>query len=61
MIIKEKVHILDDVIWRVYSDQNKYIQNVRTGIIYTVVNTSVNDKFIELGEIEEEEKEYEKI
>lgn len=60
MIIKEKVHILDDVIWRVYSDQNRYIKNVRTGLIYTTVNTSVNDEFIELGEIEEE-KEYEKV
>ena len=54
MIIKEKLYILDNVIWRVYSDQNRYIQNVRTGLIYTRVNTSVNDEFIELGEIEEE-------
>lgn len=55
MIIKEEIKILNNVIWKVYSDDNKYIKNVRTGIEYTVINTCINDEFIETHNIEEEE------
>ena len=54
MIIKEEIKILNNVIWKVYSDNNKYIKNVRTGLEYTVVNTCINDEFIETHDIEEE-------
>lgn len=54
MIIKEEIKILNNIIWKVYSDNNKYIKNVRTGIEYTVVNTCINDEFIETHDIEEE-------
>lgn len=54
MIIKEEIKILNNVMWKVYSDNNKYIKNVRTGIEYTVVNTCINDEFIETHDIEED-------
>ena len=34
--------------------RGKYIKNVRTGLEYTVVNTCINDEFIETHDIEEE-------
>lgn len=49
-IIKETVTFINTVNYRYHSDKNKYIKNLRTGIIYTQVSTTIEDEFIELEE-----------
>lgn len=42
MIIREVIQILNDTIYRNYSDRNVYIRNKNTGILYTNVNSSID-------------------
>ena len=61
MIIREVIQILNDTIYRNYSDKNVYIRNKETGILYTVVNSSIDYEYEETDIViernEEEERE----
>ncbi len=47
MIIREVIQILNDTIYRNYSDKNVYIRNKETGILYTDVNSSIDYEYEE--------------
>ena len=47
MIVKEIIRILDDTIYRNYSDKGVYIRNKETGILYSVVNSSIDYEYEE--------------
>ena len=60
MIIREVIQILNDTIYRNYSDKNVYIRNKTTGLLYTQVNSSIDYEYEETNipiEKAEEEKE----
>ena len=61
MIVKEIIKILDDTIYRNYSDNNVYIRNKETGILYSDVNSSIDYEYeetnIPIEKIEEEKEE----
>jgi len=57
MIIREVIQILNDTIYRNYSDKNVYIRNKETGILYTDVNSSIDYEYEETDiQIPEEEQ-----
>jgi hypothetical protein len=60
MIIREVIHILDDIIYRNYSDKNVYIRNKETGVLYSDVNSSIDYEYeetdIPIEKVEEENK-----
>lgn len=60
MIIREVIQILNDTIYRNYSDKNVYIRNKNTGILYTDVNSSIDYEYEEtdivIEKVEEENK-----
>ena len=60
MIVKEIIKILDDTIYRNYSDNNVYIRNKETGILYSDVNSSIDYEYeetdIPIEKVEEENK-----
>ena len=47
MIIREVIQILNDTIYRNYSDKNVYIRNKTTGLLYTQVNSSIDYEYEE--------------
>ena len=47
MIVKEIIKILDDTIYKNYSDKGVYIRNKDTGILYTEVNSSIDYEYEE--------------
>ena len=61
MIIREVIQILNDTIYRNYSDKNVYIRNKTTGLLYTQVNSSIDYEYeetnIPIEEVEEEKEE----
>ena len=57
MIIREVITILEDTIYRNYSDKHVYIKNKETGILYTDVNSSIDYEYEETDiKIEEDKK-----
>jgi hypothetical protein len=42
MIVREEINILGDIQYRNYSDKYVYIRNVETGVLYDVVNSSID-------------------
>ena len=57
MIIREVIQILNDTIYRNYSDKNVYIRNKETGILYSDVNSSIDYEYEETDiQIQEEVK-----
>ena len=58
MIIREVIQILNDTIYRNYSDKNVYIRNKTTGLLYTQVNSSIDYEYeetnIPIEKVEEE-------
>ena len=50
MIIREVIQILDQTIYRNYSDQGHYIKNKTTGLVYTDVNSTIDYEYEELDE-----------
>lgn len=61
MIIKETIQIINDTIYRNYSDKGVYIRNKETGILYSEVNSSIDYEYEETDipiEKVEEEKEW---
>ena len=61
MIIREVIQILNDTIYRYYSDKNVYIRNKTTGLLYTQVNSSIDYEYeetnIPIEKVEEEKEE----
>lgn len=60
MIVKEIIKILDDTIYRNYSDKGVYIRNKTTGVLYSGVNSCIDYEYEETNipiEKAEEEKE----
>jgi len=47
MIIREVIPILNKVIYRNYSDNGVYIKNKETGLLYTIVNSSIDYEYEE--------------
>ena len=60
MIIREVIQILNDTIYRNYSDKNVYIRNKETGILYTVVNSSIDYEYEETDIVIERNEEQER-
>ena len=58
MIIKEVIQILNDTIYRNYSDKGVYIRNKTTGILYSDVNSCIDYEYeetnIPIEKVEEE-------
>ena len=61
MIIREVIQILDDTIYRNYSDKGVYIRNKTTGILYSDVNSCIDYEYeetnIPIEKVEEEKEE----
>lgn len=60
MIIREVIQILDDTIYKNYSDKGVYIRNKTTGVLYSNVNSCIDYEYEETNipiEKAEEEKE----
>jgi len=61
MIVKEIIKILDDTIYKNYSDRGVYIRNKTTGILYSDVNSCIDYEYeetnIPIEEVEEEKEE----
>jgi hypothetical protein len=61
MIIREVIQILDDTIYRNYSDRGVYIRNKTTGILYSDVNSCIDYEYeetnIPIEKVEEEKEE----
>ena len=60
MIIREVIQILNDTIYRNYSDKNVYIRNKETGILYTAVNSSIDYEYEETDIVIERNEEQER-
>jgi hypothetical protein len=60
MIIREVIQILNDTIYRNYSDKGVYIKNKTTNILYSDVNSSIDYEYeetnIPIEKVEEENK-----
>jgi hypothetical protein len=58
MIIREVIQILNDTIYRNYSDKGVYIRNKTTGILYSNVNSCIDYEYeetnIPIEKVEEE-------
>jgi len=50
MVIREVIQILDQTIYRNYSDHGHYIKNKTTGLIHTDVNSTIDYEYEELDE-----------
>jgi hypothetical protein len=48
MIIREVIQILNDTIYRNYSDKGVYIRNKTTGVLYSDVNSCIDYEYREL-------------
>ena len=60
VIIKEIIQILDSTIYRNYSDNNVYIRNKETGILWSCVNSTIDYEYEETEiPVEESEPEQE--
>lgn len=60
VIIKEIIQILDSTIYRNYSDNNVYIRNKETGILWSDVNSTIDCEYEETDiPVEEPEPERE--
>lgn len=61
MIIKEVIQILNDTIYRNYSDKGVYIRNKTTGVLYSNVNSCIDYEYeetnIPIEKVEEEKEE----
>jgi hypothetical protein len=61
MIIREVIQILDDTIYRNYSDRGVYIRNKTTGVLYSDVNSCIDYEYeetnIPIEKVEEEKEE----
>jgi len=61
MIIREVIQILNDTIYRNYSDKGVYIRNKTTGVLYSDVNSCIDYEYEETDIViernEEEERE----
>lgn len=61
MIIREVIQILDDTIYRNYSDKGVYIRNKTTGVLYSDVNSCIDYEYeetnIPIEKVEEEKEE----
>ena len=61
MIIREVIQILNDTIYRNYSDKGVYIRNKTTGILYSDVNSCIDYEYeetnIPIEKVEEEKEE----
>jgi hypothetical protein len=61
MIIREVIQILDDTIYRNYSDKGVYIRNKTTGVLYSNVNSCIDYEYeetnIPIEKVEEEKEE----
>jgi hypothetical protein len=61
MIVKEIIKILDDTIYRNYSDKGVYIRNKTTGVLYSSVNSYIDYEYeetnIPIEKVEEEKEE----
>jgi hypothetical protein len=61
MIIREVIQILNDTIYRNYSDKGVYIRNKTTGILYSNVNSCIDYEYeetnIPIEKVEEEKEE----
>ena len=47
MLKIDTIRILENTFYKVYSDSNKYIKQISTGMITTEINTSIPQDFIE--------------
>jgi len=55
MIIREVIQVLNDTIYRNYSDKGVYIRNKETGLLWTGVNSCIDYEYEETDiEIEPE-------
>ena len=58
MIIREVIQILNDTIYRNYSDKGVYIRNKTTGVLYSSVNSCIDYEYeetnIPIEKVEEE-------
>lgn len=61
MIIREVIQILNDTIYRNYSDKGVYIKNKTTNILYSDVNSSIDYEYeetdIPIEKVKEEKEE----
>jgi hypothetical protein len=61
MIIREVIQILNDTIYRNYSDKGVYIRNKTTGVLYSNVNSCIDYEYeetnIPIEKVEEEKEE----
>ena len=61
MIIREVIQILDDTIYKNYSDKGVYIRNKTTGVLYSDVNSCIDYEYeetnIPIEKVEEEKEE----
>ena len=61
MIIREVIQILDDTIYKNYSDKGVYIRNKTTGVLYSNVNSCIDYEYeetnIPIEKVEEEKEE----
>ena len=61
MIIREVIQILNDTIYRNYSDKGVYIRNKTTGVLYSDVNSCIDYEYeetnITIEKVEEEKEE----
>ena len=61
MIIREVIQILNDTIYRNYSDKGVYIRNKTTGVLYSDVNSCIDYEYeetnIPIEKVEEEKEE----
>ena len=61
MIIREVIQILNDTIYKNYSDKGVYIRNKTTGILYSNVNSCIDYEYeetnIPIEKVEEEKEE----
>lgn len=61
MIIKEIIQVLDSTIYRNYSDNNVYIKNKETGILWKDVNSVIDYEYEETDIPIEEQSQDQKI
>lgn len=58
MVIREVIQILDNTIYRNYSDKGVYIRNKTNGTLWSYVNSSIDfeyeetDKLVEINNLE---------
>jgi len=60
MIIREVIQILNDTIYRNYSDKGVYIRNKTTGVLYSDVNSCIDYEYEETDIVIERNEEQER-